>query len=121
VFRRSDGREEGQRCLSEIPRVATTAAERASLQKSLRNRVELPDSLPWANKVLLRDARLVVQTFESGDLLTWIELPWTPAPGGTKRVLGRPRTRESYMSALAQLIVTDDVEGMRMETVRIAR
>ena len=121
VFRRNDGREETSRCLIEIARVATTPDERASLQKSLRNRVEIPDSLPRVNEVLLLDSRLIVQTFESSDLLSWIELPWTPSEGNTGRLLGRPRTRESYMSAVSQLVVTDDVEGMRIETVRITR
>jgi hypothetical protein len=121
LFRRVDGSEESARCLTEIPRVATSAEERASLQKNSRNRIEVPDSLPPIRRALLLDARLIVQAIDGSDSMTWIELPWRPVPGNTGRVLGRPHTRESYLGSRAHLIVTDDVEGVRIETVKVER
>ena len=121
LFRRVDGKEESARCLTEIPRAVVSAEERAALQKSSRNRIEVPDSLPRIRRAHLLDARLIVQAIDGSDSMTWIELPWQPVAGNTGRVLGRPHTRESFLGAKAQLIVGDEVDGVRIESVKVAR
>ena len=121
VVRRADGVRERSRCLSDIPRVVIPPDERAGLVARFGKRMEVPDSLPRARRILLLDSLLFVQAVDGSESTTWKQVRLAD-PAAKPIVLGRQGVRSSFLSrdGSVQLTAWDDVEGIRTEVIRVS-
>ena len=121
AVRLPDGASQGTRCFSEVPRRPLPAEEKQKLNAKWRGRIAVPDSLPRLMAVALFDSILAAQIPETAETTSWIELSWRFNPNQRVRALGRGPAQKSFLGARTQLIATEDVDGMRLQMVPIAR
>ena len=116
----ADGRSHGTRCLDELPRLATSAQERARLVRRSRGRITPPDSLPRALRVSIDASGLAVLTPDNVETATWYAVPWGTS-AGTPTPLGRAHLPKSFVMAGRQLLAWDEVDGVRIEVLHVSR
>jgi hypothetical protein len=116
-----DGSPQGTRCFSEVPRRPLPEEEKQRLNARWGGRIAVPDSLPRVMAVALRDSIVAAQIPETAETTSWIALSWQFHPNQRVRALGRGPAQKSYLGARSQLIATEDVDGMRLQVVPIAR
>jgi hypothetical protein len=121
AVRLPDGASQGTRCFSEVPRRPLPAEEKQKLNAKWRGRIAVPDSLPRLMAVVLRDSIVAAQIPETAETTSWIELSWRSNPNQYIHALGRGPAQKSFLGARSQLIATEDVSGMRLQVVPIAR
>jgi hypothetical protein len=108
----------GRRCFDELPRAAMPKSEREDFERTMRGRIATPDSLPRLRAVRLGDSTVAVQAFKTSELASWVELPLHERKKVHPRLL-HGETGESYLSPRSLLIVHDDVQGIRIEVIRV--
>jgi hypothetical protein len=106
-------------CLTQLARLATPEAERRRLASQWGGRLQVPDSMPRANNVAVFPGVFVVQAVEGLKEATWYALPADTPAGAEPLAVGRPRVYRSFLGEGWQLIATDELEGVRLETVRV--
>jgi hypothetical protein len=110
-----------RRCINELSRRALPAIERQRLEQSWRGRVAVPDSLPRVLGIALLDSTLAVQVPETMETASWLELHWMARPFERIRQLGQGQLEKSFVGQLTQLIIFDDIEGVRVQVVPLER
>ncbi len=121
VVRLPGGESAGQRCFGELSRQPMPPEVYTKLSARWGGRVQVPDSMPRVLAVGLRDTSIAVQIPETFETATWIELPWRARPFDRVRTLGRAAMQKSFLGQHSQLVIFDDVDGVRVEVIPLAR